>query len=100
VLVALAICLGASTTFTNRGSSLHNLIKAGQSYVFFTLMVKYSNRFTRQSLSQHNRCAKVQVVLRNRGAEAYRPDYYGTSIAIERTIAPQGKPCSYRISTF
>jgi len=95
VLVALAICLGASTTFTNRGSSLHNLIKAGQSYVFLTLILKRVISF-----SQYNRCAKVQVVLRNRGAEAYRPDYYGTSIAIERTIAPQGKPSSYRISTF
>ncbi|KAJ6244233.1 structural maintenance of chromosomes 5 [Anaeramoeba flamelloides] len=64
IMVALLICLSAPTKFTNRGSSLKELIRYDQ------------NR------------AKIQVLIRNKGVKAYKPSKYGSTIVIERTIYP------------
>lgn len=66
VLVALTVCLGAKAGFTNRGKKITNFIRGDAS------------------------SASVSVTLRNRGAEAYKPDLYGKTITIIRTIARSG----------
>ncbi|KAI7834371.1 hypothetical protein BX661DRAFT_177093 [Kickxella alabastrina] len=62
ILTALIIALGGKATTTNRAGSLKGFIREG--------------------------CQRaiVRVELRNRGADAYRPDIYGNSIIIERQL--------------
>lgn len=69
LLLALSLCLGAPVTFTQRGSKFSSFVKTGA------------------------RKAVLRVVLSNRGVEAYKPDLYGQSITVERTLtaAKDGK---------
>jgi chromosome segregation ATPase len=77
ILVALAIGLGAKAGFTNRGSKLTDLIRAGARLASVEFINQYSS-------------ARIIIKLRNKGAEAYRPKEYGSSIIVERTINSQG----------
>jgi len=66
LLVALIIALGAKAGFTNRGHKLTDLVR------------------------HEAKQAVIRVQLRNRGSEAYKPDLYGQSIIVERTIKKGG----------
>ena len=62
ILTALTICLGGKATATNRGQNLKSFIKEGKDF------------------------ASLSVKIKNQGESAYRPDVYGKSIIVERTI--------------
>ena len=66
VLQALQCCLGVQARKTGRGTSLINFVRKGQ----------------RQALAQ--------VVLWNKGSDAFRPDLYGDLIVVERRIQVAG----------
>eukprot|EP00727_Mastigamoeba_balamuthi_P014327 m51a1_g9519 putative structural maintenance of chromosomes protein 6-like (1133) ;mRNA; f:748137-752408 len=66
VLVGIAMCLGSKAMFTARAHSVKDLIREGAQW------------------------AKVSVRLRNRGAEAYMPHAYGSSIVVERRWTRDG----------
>ncbi|XP_077988309.1 structural maintenance of chromosomes protein 6-like isoform X2 [Glandiceps talaboti] len=66
VLTAMVVGLGGKATVTNRGSSVKQFIKNGQSN------------------------AEVAIKLRNRGTDAYKPDLYGKSIVVERKMSSDG----------
>ncbi|KAF2073495.1 hypothetical protein CYY_005204 [Polysphondylium violaceum] len=73
LLVALIITLGAKAGFTNRGHKLTDLIK------------------------HEAKQAVIRVKLRNRGSEAYKPELYGDSIIVERTIRKNGGGSGYKL---
>nr|WJN25120.1 DNA repair protein [Moesziomyces parantarcticus] len=66
ILTALMIALGGKTSSTNRGSSLKDLVKKGES------------------------TATITVTVRNQGSDAFRPEAYGDHIIIERRILAEG----------
>ncbi|KAG0211312.1 Structural maintenance of chromosomes protein 6 [Mortierella sp. GBA30] len=66
ILTAIMVCLGGKANVTNRAQTLKALIREGASQ------------------------AEVRLQLRNRGADAYKPDIYGESIIIERRISKDG----------
>ncbi|KZV79853.1 P-loop containing nucleoside triphosphate hydrolase protein [Exidia glandulosa HHB12029] len=66
VLSALTIALGGKATSTGRGSGLKSFIREGQS------------------------AAEVTVGIRNRGEDAFRPEVFGDTINVTRTILAQG----------
>lgn len=66
VLTALQLCLGTKAGATNRGQSLKSFIKHGQD------------------------SALLSVRIKNRGANAYQPDIFGSSIIIERSFTTSG----------
>ncbi len=67
IATALMICLGSRASATGRGSSLSGLIREGS-----------------------NANAKVQVKLKNEGADAYKPELFGEQIIVERIISRSG----------
>ncbi|KAH3762508.1 structural maintenance of chromosome protein [Pelomyxa schiedti] len=72
LLIAISLCLGAKATFSQRGTALKTFIKSGAS------------------------SATVRVKIRNRGAEAFKPDVFGKSIFIERKWTIDG-PTTYKL---
>ncbi|KAF9110952.1 Structural maintenance of chromosomes protein 6 [Mortierella sp. AM989] len=66
ILTAIMVCLGGKANTTNRAHSLKALIREGASQ------------------------AEVKLQLRNRGADAYKPEIYGESVIIERRISKDG----------
>ncbi|KAJ3094007.1 Structural maintenance of chromosomes protein 6, partial [Phlyctochytrium planicorne] len=74
ILTALTVCLGGKATFTNRASSVKNLLKEGE------------------------KVGSVTVRIRNMGPDTYRPEFYGSKIIIERKITKEGHGC-YKIKS-
>lgn len=66
MLAAIIVGLSGKANFTNRGTSMKSLIKTGESI------------------------ARVTIGLRNRGVDPFRPESYGDTIWIERTIVKEG----------
>jgi chromosome segregation ATPase len=66
ILVGLALCLGASAAFAQRSSKLAGFVKEG------------ANK------------AVIAVTLSNRGIESYKPEIYGDTITVERSILSSG----------
>lgn len=66
VLTGLSVALGARASDTDRGNSLKGLIMHGKNV------------------------ARVKVIFKNEGKEAYKPDIYGKRIQIERIIKNVG----------
>lgn len=66
ILTAITIALGGKANTTSRGSSLKDFIREGAS------------------------AGEVRVLLRNRGADAFRADVYGDAITIERRLHADG----------
>ncbi|XP_011176739.2 structural maintenance of chromosomes protein 6 [Zeugodacus cucurbitae] len=62
ILAALVVGMGGRARATNRSTSLHSLIRNGQS------------------------SARVEITISNEGVEAFRPDVYGDAITIVRSI--------------
>ena len=73
-MAGIVVGLGGNARSTERGSSLKQFICSGQ------------------------RTSEIKVYLRNRGKEAYRPDQYGSTIIVERTIRRDGTG-SYKIKS-
>ncbi|MED6243951.1 Structural maintenance of chromosomes protein 6, partial [Ataeniobius toweri] len=72
ILTALIVGLGGKATMTNRGVSLKDFVKTGES------------------------TADVTVKLRNRGVDAYKKDLYGDYITVEQRISSDGSR-SYKL---
>lgn len=66
ILTGISVCLGAKASDTNRGSSIKDLIKDGQSM------------------------ARVAIVFSNKGPQAYEHEVYGDSITVERKLVRIG----------
>lgn len=66
VLTALTLCLGGKATATNRGQNLKSFIKAGKEW------------------------STLSVKIKNQGIGAYKADYYGDSIIVERHFTQSG----------
>ena len=66
VLAALIVAMGVKARATDRATSMKQLIRSGC------------------------RSSKVAVTLRNEGPDAFRPDLYGDTITIERSITQNG----------
>ena len=66
ILVGLSLCLGANTSFAQRSNRLGEFVRTG------------------------TQKAVVSVTLRNVGLEAFKPELYGDSITVERTILVTG----------
>ena len=76
ILVALLTALGAKTGFTGRGARLGDMVRN----------------------SPEATSAVITVRLRNRAPEGYRPEVYGESIVVVKTISKEG-PSSLKIRT-
>lgn len=74
ILTGISVGLGAKAADTSRGSSLKKLIKDGKN------------------------TARITIVLKNEGKEAYNPEVFGPKIVIERKLQRQGTN-SYSIKT-
>ncbi|KAK6188575.1 hypothetical protein SNE40_004723 [Patella caerulea] len=66
VVTAVVVGLGGKASVTSRGSSVKSFIKTGK------------------------RKAEIEVKLRNRGLDAYKPDLYGDSILVQRKLFAEG----------
>ncbi|XP_028250414.1 structural maintenance of chromosomes protein 6 isoform X2 [Parambassis ranga] len=66
ILTALIVGLGGKATVTNRGVSLRDFVKTGES------------------------TADITIKLRNRGPDAYKKDLYGDCISVEHRITGDG----------
>jgi len=75
ILAAVQICLGAGAKRTHRARNLKELVR------------KESDAGS----------AKVRVTLLNKGGDAFRPDVYGDSVTVERTIALRGGYNGYKL---
>ncbi|KAI9526947.1 hypothetical protein NQZ68_034617 [Dissostichus eleginoides] len=76
ILTALIVGLGGKATDTNRGTSVKDFVKTGET------------------------SAEITVKLRNRGLDAFKRDVYGDSISIERRIFSDGsRTCKLRSET-
>lgn len=73
ILTALTVGLGARANITSRGASVKNFIKKGKN------------------------SATIEVSLFNNGSMAYKPDIYGDSITVFRSI---GTTSSYKIKNW
>ncbi|KAK1135509.1 hypothetical protein K0M31_000098 [Melipona bicolor] len=73
ILTALTVGLGAKANVTNRGASVKNFIKKGKN------------------------SATIEVSLFNKGSMAYKPDVYGDSITVFRSI---GTTSSYKLKNW
>ncbi len=67
IVAAIQLCLGATAKTTGRGSKLNTLIREGS-----------------------NGPAIMRVTLLNEGADAYKPESYGSRIVVERKISKDG----------
>lgn len=67
ILTAIQVCLGASARRTHRARNLKDLV--------------------RKEAGADCSGAKLRVTLLNRGADGYKPDVYGDTISVERTIS-------------
>jgi structural maintenance of chromosomes protein 6 len=74
VLTGITVCLGGKAAFTNRASSIKELIKEGESK------------------------ASVTVRISNRGSDAYRHDTYGDTITVVREFGRETAG-SYKIKS-
>jgi hypothetical protein len=74
ILAGIQICLGASARRTGRGRNLAALIRSSA------------------GAGNQPTCAKVRITLSNGGSDGYKPDIYGDSITVERTIANGSGP--------
>lgn len=74
ILTALSVCLGGKATNTDRGKSLKELIRRGESR------------------------ANISVYIQNTGSEAYQRDLYGDVIEIVRTFSTDGSQ-SYKLKS-
>ncbi|XP_060559553.1 structural maintenance of chromosomes protein 6-like isoform X2 [Ruditapes philippinarum] len=66
VITALVVGLGGKAAVTNRGSKLKSFVKDGK------------------------QVAEVEIRLRNRGVDAFRPDLYGNTISVHRKFNADG----------
>ncbi|XP_045158887.2 structural maintenance of chromosomes protein 6-like isoform X2 [Mercenaria mercenaria] len=66
VVTALVVGLGGKAAVTNRGSKLKSFVKTGK------------------------QVAEVEIKLRNRGPDAFRPDLYGDTISVRRKFNADG----------
>lgn len=71
ILTGISVGLGAKATDTSRGSSIKSLIKDGKS------------------------TARVTIILKNEGTEAFNPEEYGKKIIVERKFQRQGNNAYY-----
>ncbi|KAJ3116398.1 Structural maintenance of chromosomes protein 6 [Phlyctochytrium bullatum] len=67
ILTALTLCLGGKANFTNRASSIKDLVMEGTSTGYIT------------------------VILKNEGPEAFSPELYGKRIIIERRFNTENR---------
>lgn len=74
ILTALLVGLGGKASITERGTSIKAFIKAGQ------------------------RSGSIEIVLKNSGFRAYKPEVFGDYIHVIRTISSTGTS-SYRIKS-
>jgi recombinational DNA repair ATPase RecF len=72
IMTAIVVALGGKATTTHRASSLKNFIRTGA------------------------KSAEVILTMRNRGLDSYKPDEYGDSMTVHRTIKTDGTT-SYKI---
>ncbi len=75
ILVGLSLCLGATTSFTQRSSKLGEFVREGAQK------------------------AIISVTLRNVGPEAFKADLYGPTVTVERTIMAAGTT-KYRLKDY
>jgi chromosome segregation ATPase len=68
VLAAIQICLGANARRTHRARNIKEMVR-------------------REGAGSQNGNAKIQVTLLNGGADAYRPELYGETITVQRSIS-------------
>jgi len=78
ILAAIRICLGAAARSTGRGRSLQDLILKG-------------------AAGNAPSYAKIRVSLSNMGSDAYKPEIYGDTITVERTISARGGSVGYNL---
>ncbi|XP_012539107.1 structural maintenance of chromosomes protein 6 isoform X2 [Monomorium pharaonis] len=76
ILTALTIGLGARANVTSRGTSVKEFIKKGRN------------------------SAIVEITLVNEGDSAYKPDVYGDTITVTRTIRTSGTSSTYKIKNW
>lgn len=77
-MAAIQICLGAGARRTHRARNLKDLVRKDAA----------SNAPTQ---------AKIRVSLLNRGSDAYKPEEYGETITVERTISLKGGYNGYKL---
>jgi len=78
ILAAIRICLGAAARSTGRGRSLQDLI-------------------LKDAAGNAPSYAKIRVSLLNMGSDAYKPEIYGDTITVERTISAKGGATGYKL---
>ncbi|XP_025110368.1 structural maintenance of chromosomes protein 6-like isoform X2 [Pomacea canaliculata] len=66
VVTALVVGLGGKASVTNRGSTIKSFIKSGK------------------------QTAEVEIQIRNRGTDAFKPSLYGDSIIVQRKFTADG----------
>lgn len=79
ILAAIQICLGANARRTHRARNLKELVR----------------KETASGSGPGQ--AKIQVTLYNQGDDGYKPEIYGDSITVERTIALRGGYNGYKL---
>jgi predicted ATPase len=78
ILAAIQICLGAGARRTHRARNLKDLVRKDAA----------ANAPTQ---------AKIRVSLLNKGSDAYKPEIYGETIVVERTISLKGGYNGYKL---
>ena len=75
VLAAIQVCLGAKSGKTHRAKKNSDFIRHG-----------------------HDGSCTIRVTLRNQGTDAYRPEVFGKSVTVQRTIQQNGAT-TYKLLT-
>jgi hypothetical protein len=78
ILAAIQICLGAGARRTHRARNLKDLVR-------------------KDAVANPPTQAKIRVSLLNKGSDAYKPEIYGETIVVERTISLKGGYNGYKL---
>lgn len=97
ILTALTVGLGARANVTNRGASVKSndspeIIRLSHDFLFDN-----ASAFSSGFIKKGKNTATIEVTLLNRGPTAYKPDVYGESITIFRSI---GNTSSYKLKNW
>lgn len=97
ILTALTVGLGARANITSRGASVKS-INILYTIIFFILFFFYNMLLLcLDFIKKGKNSATIEVSLFNNGSMAYKPDIYGDSITVFRSI---GTTSSYKIKNW
>ena len=97
ILTALTVGLGAKANVTNRGASVKSINILHRMTFFVGFPFFYMTFLCLDFIKKGKNSATIEISLFNKGSMAYKPDVYGDSITVLRSI---GTTSSYKLKNW